>query len=173
MLQTIVLSFPMALAWMILARQPSIEGFIVGYIFGFAVLLLVRINTSIQDEGPVFVRRIPTQILSLMIYGVRLAVDVFLSGIDVGWRVLQPNLPINPGVQRITTQDETKDTLISALSAHSITITPGELVIDYEEDEDNIYMLVHTLDKDQSTIEKLNADQTQRLKLIKRILGYE
>lgn len=169
----LVMSIPMTLLWMIFARQLSIEGLIVGYIFGFAVLLVIRLNTSTEDE-PIRLQRIPSQIIALVWYIITLSIDVILSGLDVGKRVIQPHLPINPGVHTISTQDESNSILVSALSAHSITITPGELVIDYETDENGqTLMLVHTLDKERSNITKLKRDQSRRLKLIRQILGHD
>lgn len=172
MIQVIVLTFPMAVAWMILAGQPSIEGFIVGFVFGFAILYVVRLNTATnEDDKPINLAKIPVQIITLFVYSIKLAWDVCRSGVDVARIVIMPTMPIKPGVQRISTQDETKSGAVAALSAHSITITPGELVIDFEEDGDQVYMLVHSLDKEASDEEKLIADQTNRLKLIERILG--
>ncbi|MGB7341920.1 MAG: Na+/H+ antiporter subunit E [Phototrophicaceae bacterium] len=175
MLTTLVLTIPMALLWMIFARQFSFEGFIVGAIFGFAILIVVRSNTSFDEDGePINLARIPLQIIALVIYILKLSVDVLLSGIDVAGKVLQPKMPIKPHTYTISTQDDTNNAVVSALSAHSITITPGELVIDYGQDDNgNTTMLVHTLDKDASTLGKLENDQRQRLGLIQRILGLD
>ena len=173
MLINIIYTVPMALLWMIFARQFSIEGFIVGSVFGFAILMVIRINTSFEEEDEaVQLTRIPSQLIALMIYIFRLTVDVILSGVDVARKVLDPKMPINPGTYTIKTQDETNNATISALSGHSITITPGELVIDYGEDEHgNTTMLVHTLDKEASNLDKLEKDQRKRLSLIRQILG--
>jgi len=175
MLATLIISVPMAILWMIFSGQFSLEGLIVGYIFGFAVLFVIRINTSYpQEDEPIQLARIPSQILALVWYIIRLSLDVIVSGIDVGKRVIPREMPINTGVHKISTQDKTNNSLVSALSAHSITITPGEMVIDYEEDENGqTMMLVHCLDKEQSNINKLNTDQTKRLKLIRQILGHD
>lgn len=171
MVNMIVLSFPMALTWMALVQNYTPEGFIIGYVFGFAVLLLVRANTRFdRDEEPIRLQKVPSQIVWLLIYTVRLAWDVLLSGVDVAQRVMRPTMNISPGVHCISTQDETNNSLISAMSAHAITITPGELVIDFDECGEAT-MLVHTIDAERSDEEKLAADQTNRLKFIKRILG--
>jgi multicomponent Na+:H+ antiporter subunit E len=165
----------MALLWMIFARQFTWEGFVIGYIFGFAVLMIIRINTrGTENERPIRVAKIPSQLIALVIYIMRLSVDVFLSGIDVAKRVIDPKMPIDPDVQRVSTQDASNNGLVSALSAHSITITPGELVIDFDTDENGqTIMLVHTLDKNTSDMAKLTRDQTNRLTLIRRILGLD
>lgn len=173
MLLTFVLSVPMALLWIIFSRQLSFEGFIVGYIFGFAILTVIRFNTSFEDKRePMKLSRIPSQVFALIAYILQLSIDVCFSGIDVARKVLSPKMPIKPGIHTISTQDKSNSDLISALSAHSITITPGELVIDFQEDSDGqTLMLVHALDEEASSKEKLERDQSDRLSLIRRILG--
>jgi multicomponent Na+:H+ antiporter subunit E len=169
-----LMSIPMALLWMIFVGQFSLESSIVGYIFGIGILLIIRINTFQKDDGSIKLHRIPFQLIALIWYIFQLSIDVVLSGIDVGKHVIQPKLSINPDVQTISTQDKDNNWLVSALSAHSITITPGELVIDFKEDENGqTLMLVHTLDKERSNIDKLKHDQAMRLKLIRQILGHD
>lgn len=175
MQNTLILSVAMALLWMVFARQLNWQGFIVGYIFGFAVLWLLRLNTSIEDdEKPIRLSRILGQILALVLYGYRLTLDVILSGTDVAKRVMSKEMNINPGVHSISTLDPSNNPMINGLSGHGITITPGELVIDYETDENGCTtMLVHALDKESSDIAKLERDQRNRLVLIRRLLGVE
>ena len=73
----------------------------------------------------------------------------------------------------VNTQDETENELISAVSAHGITITPGELVVDFEEtDEEGVMMIVHSLNLDTSG-QSLDEDQSMRLARIKGILGHD
>jgi multicomponent Na+:H+ antiporter subunit E len=169
------MSVPMALLWMIFARQFSLEGLIVGYIFGFGILFVIRINTTfLEEDEPIHLKRIPFQLIALIWYIIRLSIDVIFSGVDVAVRVIKPRLSIDPGTYSISTQDKDNSALVSALSAHWITITPGELVIDYQEDENGqTLMLIHTLDKESSNIDKLNRDQSERLKLIHQVLGHD
>jgi multicomponent Na+:H+ antiporter subunit E len=175
MRNTLILSVLMAFLWMMFARQVSLQGFIVGYIFGFGVLWLLRLNTSIEDdEKPIDLKRIPSQLLAVVMYSYRLTLDVFFSGLDVAKRVLRPEMNINPGIHTISTLDKSNNPLIDGLSGHGITITPGELVIDYETDKDgHTVMIVHALDKESSDVAKLERDQSNRLVLIRRILGVE
>ncbi|MEL6306700.1 MAG: Na+/H+ antiporter subunit E [Chloroflexota bacterium] len=169
----LLLAVPLALFWMITTGDFSITRFIVGYAIGIGVLVIVRTNTSFdEDDVEVNLARIPSQILWLIIYTGRLAWDTFISGAGVARRVLTPSIPIDPNVIRITTQDSENDSLVSALSAHSITITPSEMVIDFETNEQgDTVMLIHSLDKNVSTREKLEREQKERLVLIRRILG--
>ena len=175
MRNTLILSVAMALLWMVFARQMNWQGFVVGYIFGFAVLWLLRLNTSIEDnEKPIGLKRIPSQIIALVLYTYRLTLDVILSGTDVAKRIIGKEMNINPGVHTISTLDSSNNPMINGLSGHGITFTPGELVFDYETDENGqTLMLVHALDKESSDVAKLERDQRNRLVLIRRLLGME
>ncbi len=167
MLRIITSSLVMALGWMALTGQLSVQGFVVGYIFGFAILWLIW-----PHSGPLnHLSRLPSQVFYTIIYAAVLAYDILLSGVDVAKRVLPPTMHINPGIKVISTQDDSAHPLISALSAHSITITPGEMVIDFEAG-DETRMYVHVLDVDAS-FPALESDQTARLKRIKKVMGYD
>jgi multicomponent Na+:H+ antiporter subunit E len=170
----------MALFWIILSQEVSVQGFVVGYVFGVAILQSIRLNTRFDREDiPINPAKLPSQLFWLVVYTAILAWDVFVSGVDVARRVIQPKMPINPGQQCISTYDETSTPLISAMSAHSITITPGELVIDFNTDHESCAdcdpkkstMLIHTLDREASNRTRLIADQHRRLELIQRMIG--
>ena len=172
-------SIPMAFLWMIMAKQFTIEGFIVGYVVGFGVLVIIRATTTQGDEiyKPFSLMQLPKRIWSFIVYILDLALAVLISGTQVAFIAINPknlNEIIEPGVQKVSTQDPSKNIILSALSAHSITITPGELVIDFEIDEHGeTVMLVHSLNMKASSQEKLNSDQTERLARIKEVMGYE
>lgn len=169
MMRIILLAFPMSLVWMILVQNITPQGFIVGYIFGLGVLILVRMNVRIKrDPQRLNLIKLPGRLVALGWYIVRLSWDILVSGADVAWRVIQPEMPIDPGLQKLDTQDESANPFIAALTAHSITITPGEMVVDFEDDRT---MIVHSLDVGASTHEKLEDEQTTRMRLFKRIFG--
>lgn len=118
-------------------------------------------------------RSAPRQIYNLIAYIMFLASEVLVAGVKVSRIVLSPSLPINPGISAVNTQDKSEDELISAISAHGITITPGELVVDFEEtSEDGVMMIVHSLNSDASS-QSLDDDQHIRLQRIKGILGHD
>ena len=117
---------------------------------------------------------IPRQLFYIVAYTLFLAKEVLISGLQVARITLMPSLPIDPGIIRINTQDKTENSVISAISAHGITITPGELVIDFEDapDDEGLLMVIHSLNLSQSA-SNLDNDQTTRLQRIKGILGYD
>lgn len=168
LLKRLILAVPLAIGWTIYTAQPSIGNVLVGYVFSVLVLAAIGV------KGETFrLKNIPLQVVILILYVLFLAYEVLLAGLTVARITLTPSLPINPGMAKINTQDETENPVISAISAHGITITPGEMVVDFEEiTDDGVLMIVHSLQIEKS-ISSLNDDQTSRLKSIKGILGYD
>lgn len=65
---------------------------------------------------------------------------LILANLDVARRVLSPKIPLNPGIVKIKT--DLKGDLGKLTLANSITLTPGTLSIDVEDE----YIYVHTVD---------------------------
>ncbi len=162
MLATILLAVPLALIWMVVTSDVSLGSFAVGGIFGVAILLLLR-----TEHSTVQWRRLPDQIVAFFIYTVTLGRDVVLCSIDVARRVLQPQMPLIPGILAVPTQDFQENDVIAAFSAHGITMTPGELVLEFDGART---MFVHCLDIEASA-QSASSAQTKRLNLLRRILG--
>jgi multicomponent Na+:H+ antiporter subunit E len=160
-----VFAIPMALMWVLLTGRLTLDSFLVGYLVSFALLLGILRNHALR-EG-MMGRSLPGRLVTLVVYTLTLFRDIFLSGIDVAKRVLAPTLLLRPGILAVPTQDPDEHAVVAALSAHSITITPGELVVDFDE---NRVMYVHCLDVEASAA---NADRAQvrRLEMLRRILG--
>ena len=107
----------------------------VNYSFGFGIILgLIKF----------IVIYIPVFIFKLV-----------LANVDIAYRVLSPKLPINPGIVKVPTK--LKSDFGKFVLANSITLTPGTLSLDVEDDE----VIVHwvnvkgkTPDEHQSRISK-------------------
>ena len=85
----------------------------VNYSFGFGIILgLIKF----------IVIYIPVFIFKLV-----------LANIDIAYRVLSPKLPINPGIVKVPTK--LKSDFGKFVLANSITLTPGTLSLDVEDDE--------------------------------------
>jgi multicomponent Na+:H+ antiporter subunit E len=164
MIATALLAVPMAGLWMIVSGGISAGSFFVGYVLGFAILMMLNVN-----QIKINFRKLPDQIMAFGIYTVTLMRDIWLSSMDVAKRVLDPNMPMKPGMIAVRTQDVNEGDFTAAFSAHGITITPGELVVDFDGKHT---MYVHCLDVDASSQSADNA-QTKRLSLLKRIQGGE
>lgn len=96
---------------------------LVGLLLGLGAALLVG-----QKGRPTRWRDTPRSLSAGIRYLAVLAYDIFVSGIQVARIVLDPRLPIKPGVIAIPSQCESD--LGTALSAHAISLTPGELVVE-------------------------------------------
>jgi multicomponent Na+:H+ antiporter subunit E len=169
--QRLVVSVPLALVWMPITAKISLESFSVGLALSFAVLSLIY-----QAQAPVSINwsSIPDRTLASLQYLLMLLRDVYLAAVDVAKRVLHPSLPLNPGIIAFSTQyaahahdQNLSPDAVTAISAHGITITPGELVVDFEGTQT---MFVHCLDITASA-QVAEQNQAKRMALLRRILA--
>lgn len=77
----------------------------------------------------------------LLLYLPYLLHQIVLSNIDVAYRVLHPKMPISP--EMITLKTKLKSNISKVIYANSITLTPGTVTVDIEDDK----FIVHALDK--------------------------
>jgi multicomponent Na+:H+ antiporter subunit E len=127
---------------------------------GAVALLLWRPRLRPRDW-----RNAPLSAWALVRYVALLAVDVIRSGLAVARIVLSRDLPIQPGIIAIPSRCATE--LGTALSAHAITITPGEMVIEISPDG---VMYTHCLDATRSEAKAAEA-QCLRVQMLERIFS--
>jgi multicomponent Na+:H+ antiporter subunit E len=95
-------------------------------------------------------RLTPKVFVYSLIYLVVLSWEILKSNIDVALRVINPKLPINPGIVKVKTK--LKSPMGRMILANSITLTPGTLTIDIVDDEFYIHWIdVKTLDADEAS----------------------
>lgn len=88
------------------------------------------------------------------------------ANLDVAYRVIHPDLPINPGIVKVKT-DLKSDTALTFL-ANSITLTPGTMSVDI--DPENGYLYIHWIDVKDKDIHKATEIIVARFeKILKRI----
>lgn len=173
MLSVTLYAIPMMFGWLILSNQPlTLANLLMGYVFGFAITLLIRANSSIEnEERPLRLAHLPEQLWAVLIYTIHLGWEIWLSGIDVAKRVIPRDMKIQPAIHVISTYDAECNPVVAALSAHAITITPGSFVIDFDNDRFPEQMFIHVLDTVSCNAEKLATDQQARITTIRRMLG--
>ncbi|MCK7527241.1 MAG: Na+/H+ antiporter subunit E [Ignavibacteriales bacterium] len=76
--------------------------------------------------------------LHFIIYIFRFFWEMIKANFEVAYLVIHPMLPIKPGIVKIKTK-LTKDSAITVL-ANSITLTPGTLTVDINEDKKELYI---------------------------------
>ncbi|MGD9015385.1 MAG: Na+/H+ antiporter subunit E [Candidatus Omnitrophota bacterium] len=86
------------------------------------------------------------------------------ANIDVAYRVIHPNRPINPGIVKVKTSLKS-DTGLTFL-ANSITLTPGTLSVDI--DEQGGFLYIHWIDVMDKDIERASQLIVQRFERILR-----
>ncbi|MGD8804788.1 MAG: Na+/H+ antiporter subunit E [Chloroflexota bacterium] len=133
---------------------------IAGLIIAALVVLLVRPQPHKVDW-----RQVPEMTVALGRYVLVLIYDLVVSGVQVARIVLDPKLPIKPGI--IAIPSRCRSEMASALNAHAITLTPGESVIEMGEDG---VMYTHCLDADQSK-ELIEQAQDLRVNLLEKIFN--
>jgi multicomponent Na+:H+ antiporter subunit E len=105
---------------------------------GLAVGLFVAYTTRdiYADEINVgaTVRSIPAAVRYLLLF----TKELLIANLDVAYRVLSPSLPINPDVVAIPLRVES-DAAITSI-ANSITLTPGTLTMDYDEETNTLFV---------------------------------
>ena len=122
------------LVWMLMTWPMDLQNAIVGVLVaGFVAIL----------TGNMFIRR-PTHFKRASRYlwfGYYIPLflwECFKANVDVALRILNPKLPINPGIVKVKTTLKS-DTALTFL-ANSITLTPGTLSVDIDKEEGLLYV---------------------------------
>lgn len=144
-------TFLLLLLYLALTMNLQLNNILVGLVV--AALVAALVGSSVK---PLRVQRLPALVLAAARYMLIVIVDVVKGGLTVGRIVLDPKLPIRPGIVAIPSGTESE--VATALSAHAITISPGEMVISIG--QDNV-MYTHCLD---ATKAAEYAQEAQRLR---------
>jgi multicomponent Na+:H+ antiporter subunit E len=149
---------PLWLVYLALTANLEPSNLLVGLLLALAIAWLLR-----PERQPLDAARLPAAALAMLRYVATLAVDIPKNGLVVARIVLSPSLPIRPGI--IAIPSLARSEMVTALSAHSITLTPGELVVEIGDDGS---MFTHVLDIERSDADALAAQQF-RIDLLRRI----
>lgn len=149
---------PTLLAYLGLTANFELSNLILGSLIAGGITALVR-----SEPGSINIRRAMIFLWSFLQYLAILAYDLVKSGIIAARIVISPSLPIRPGIVAIPT--EVRGDWAIALNAHALTLTPGEMVV--EVDEQGV-MYTHCLDATHAEEYILEA-QKLRQKLLRNI----
>ena len=117
---------PLLFVYLELSSNFELSNIIVGLMIVTGIVKLIRPRRLPMDW-----RRLPSSVFALMRYLVTLVYNVIVSGIRVARIVMDPALPIKPGIVSIPSEYESE--MGTALSAHAITLAPGEMVVEMDE----------------------------------------
>jgi multicomponent Na+:H+ antiporter subunit E len=151
-------TIPIFLLYLLISTNFEWRNMIVGALLAIFVTWLLQL----QPQQMAW-QRVPIALWAGLRYFALLMWELFSSGIQVARIVLDPKLPIQPGV--IAIPSGTQSEQATALSAHSITLTPGEMVVMI--DENNV-MYTHCLDVSKAD-DLVTAAQARRRDLLDKI----
>lgn len=145
--------------YLALTGNLQLSNIITGLIISALIVWLLGIESK-----PLSWRAFFPALWALVKYVTVLMVDLVSSGIQVARIVLSPRLPIAPGNIAIPTRCSTE--LSQALSAHAITLTPGEMVVEMGKQG---VMYTHALDATHADEYVVEAQEKREQMLIKII----
>lgn len=136
-LQHFTFTFALSLIfWLLLAGSLDRQELVAGLLVAAAVSVLA-IGRRPMMAG---IRLTPKAPLAFVFYLAWLVRALVLANLDMARRVLTPSLPIRPAMVHINTS--LRSELARLALANSITLTPGTLTVDIEEDT----LTVHWVD---------------------------
>ena len=148
--------------WTMLSWPPDLQHSIIGII---VAVFIAFITGDLFTYRPTHFTHI-TRYLWFVYYVFVFLWECFKANIDVALRVLNPRMPIKPGIVKIKTG--LKSDIALTFLANSITLTPGTFCIDVNQKKGILYIHwinVGSTDTDQAT--KLIAGKFE--KILKRI----
>lgn len=146
------------LVYVALTANFELNNLVLGLLIAIGLTLLMR-----PARGAFELRRMPAALLALGRYLFVVLVDAVKSGLVAARLVLDPALPVKPGIIAIPSGCDSE--LATALSAHAISLAPGELVIEIGE---HGVMYTHTLDATRA-VEYVQEAQKLRRELLRKI----
>lgn len=136
----ILINLLIAFLWMLLNTNSSGASFIVGYVLGIAILLILRKSWT----RPFYLNRLWAMLKLLLIF-IR---ELLISNFVVIGHIIRPKLSIRPGIIAYETAltSDWEITLLSCL----ICLTPGTLTLDVSGDRKTLY--IHAIDIDNAGV---------------------
>ena len=147
--------------WLVyLALTANLEpaNLILGVLVAMGLTLLLR-----PPRGTFEIRQVPRALVALGRYLFVVFTDAIKSGLVAARLVLDPALPVKPGIIAIPSDCDSE--LATALSAHAITLAPGEMVVEIGRDGT---MYAHALDATRA-VEYVEEAQELRRELLREI----
>ncbi len=120
---------------------------------GLAIVLLLSVlplpNMAIYREIPL----LPKRILYFFLYVLVLIKEIFKANIDVALRVVQPVIPLEPGIVKVKTH--LKSRLGRLVLANSITLTPGTITVETKGEDFYIHWISVAADDAEAATKKI------------------
>jgi len=119
---------------------------------GLAVAALVSLFTLKMEPVLGDIRLTPKSLAYSVIYIFVFLKELIVSNIDVAGRVINPKLPIKPGIVKVKTKLNSR--IAKTILANSITLTPGTLTVDIKDE----YLYIHWIEIKHDDLEGATQD---------------
>ncbi|MDX1613806.1 MAG: Na+/H+ antiporter subunit E [Candidatus Promineifilaceae bacterium] len=150
---------PLSVLYIALTGNGEPLNWLLGVLLALGITALLR-----PDPAPIGWAHLPAASLAAVQFVLSLLADLVVSSLLVARMLLRRQLPLRQGVFALPTGSPAE--AVTVLSAQAITLTPGEMVI--EIDEDGV-MYTHSLDVVTSA-ESEPRDQERRVGQLSRIV---
>ncbi len=134
------------LMWIFLTIPFKVEDLLAGVV----VALIVTVLTRKLFPDDIIKLLNPRRFLLALLYIPYLVYYIIIANLDVAYRVLNPYLPIKPGIVKVKTS--LKNEFAKTILANSITLTPGTLTV--EVDADDFYVHWINISSDNTEIQR-------------------
>ena len=135
--------FVLMIIWILINNSLDLEILGVGFILSLSLAVIFGRRTNVLDEF----KFTPKAFFYTGVYLLVFFWDLVKSNIHVALIVLKPSLPINPGI--VKTKTVLKSKMARLILTNSITLTPGTLTVDIEDD----ILYIHWIDVKSEDIE--------------------
>lgn len=132
----------LVLVWLGLTSTFHWQELMIGLVVSFLIAVFLFSRYSGLGLPPLGIKRF----LFFLIYLLVLAREIVKANIDVAYRAIHPEVPINPGIVVIRT--ELEQDLAKTILANSITLTPGTFTLDIVGDR----LLIHWINVETASV---------------------
>lgn len=134
MIRAFLMNLLLAAVYIFLTGEPTLFNFLIGFFIGWAVLLVYGLATGEPDRRHAYTHRL-LEIFTFCCYFVRVLI---VANLQVAWEIITPGLNMTPRIIRYSVEGMT-EVQITTL-ANAITLTPGTLTCDVDEDTQQLYI---------------------------------
>ncbi len=156
-LNSILLAAVLLCFYILWTHSTNVGNLLVIYFFALVVSLFF---TNPQKLPAITIKKIAYSVF----YIFYLFISIVKSNFDVARRVIQPKIPINPGIVKVKTK--LKSPIGRMILANSITLTPGTLSVDVKGDHYYIHWIDVSDIDEQGATQKIVAGFEKYLEVI-------
>lgn len=152
----------MAFTWLLIRGSFTVQSFALGLIVSYPITFSFRRFYGKEVRLVSLLRA-----RYLLIYVFSFLKDLFISNLDVSYRVLHPRMPADEGIMEYSL--DLKSPAAITVLANSITLTPGTLVMDHVEEDGTLLIHCLNMESEQEVSEGIRKWEN----LLKKAFGEE